>query len=235
MGTNTKQVFWSVLLERNPIGTCMSSLLDVAQHAGANGYRRIVVPYARTDMARNVIIAKFMELTSDPCDTLIMLDNDHIHLQDELERLVADDKPIVGALAFRRGEPYDPVAFKMDKAGAFHSIATWQPGQLYSCDAVSPAAIAIQRKVFMRLEMEGYERPWFRYRYSNAPDDLPSEDMYFYRCCVALGIEMAVDTSIVIPHHTDGWITPESWYAYCKDHPEILPPKPVADGQGAAA
>ena len=226
----TKQVFWSVLLERNPVGACMSSLLDVAKHAGANSYRRITVPYARTDLTRNIIIDRFLKESSDPHDTLIMLDNDHAMPEDILERLAAHDLPIVGALAHRRGEPYDPIAFVADEKGAFHAMAEWKPGEVYVVDAVSPGAIAIQRRVFLHLEAEGFKRPWFRYVYTEDSMEMPSEDMYFYRICKAANVNrMAVDTALVIPHHTDGWITPESWYAYREDHPEAWKkPEPAA-------
>ncbi len=219
----TKQVYWAVLLERNPIGVCASTVMNLAARAAQLGYTRIEIPYGRTDVTRNLICAKFLELSSNPTDTLIMLDDDHAHDINTLQRLVDDDLMIVGALAQRRGPPYDAIAFVADKNNEYHSMAEWEPGQIYECNLVSPAAIAIQRRAFIHLEAEGYTRPWFRYTYTDGKLDAPTEDMWFADICRKAGIKHAVDTAVVAPHYHDGWITPESYYDYKKDHPEIAP------------
>ena len=222
-----KQIFWAVLLERAINNECVSSLIDLSVRAGALGYKRMNVPYGRTDFVRNAICDEFMRVSTDPHDTLIMLDNDHLHNIDTLERLVTHDLPIVGVLAFRRGKPYDPIAFVRDEKG-FHAMAKWEPGQLYKIDFVSPAAIAIQRRAFLHLEAEGFVRPWFRYTYEDNNAAMPSEDMYFADSCHRAGVSHYVDTGIVAPHLVNGWIDEHSWFAFSADHPDIIAPPKVS-------
>lgn len=222
----SKKVYWASLQERNPVGVCADFTLAVGVRAGHMGYTRLVCPYGQTATVRNLICAEFLKQSSGPRDTLVMLDADHAHPDDVIERLVArDGMMIVGALAQRRGPPYDPIAFVTDANGDFHSMAEWKPGEVYACDGVSPAAIAIQRRVFGHLEAEGFLRPWFRYEYKNGVMEFPTEDMYWMRTVRDAKIKSYVDTGIVCPHYTAGWITPETWYDYRRDHPELLPQK----------
>lgn len=214
-----KRIWWSVLLERNPPGVCISTVIDLAMHAGRYGFTRLVTPYARTDFVRNALADQFMRISSEPDDTLIMLDDDHAHMPDTLERLVEDDLPIVGALAFRRGEPYDPCAFIRTPDGKLQQPDKWPAGEIFACDIIGHAAIAIQRRVFLDLESHGSLRPWWRYEYTDGSPSLPSEDMYFGRICEGAGIKQYVDTSIIPPHLTNGWIDADSHSAWVRDHP----------------
>lgn len=218
-----RRIFWAMLLERNPIGTCVSSVIDLAAEAGRLGYERLAVPYGRADSARNALCDLFLERSANPHDTLIMLDDDHVHHPKTLERLASADEMVVGALAFRRGKPYDPIAFvRSPKDGELHAMSSWEPGQLYKVDLVSPAAIAVQRRAFGHLRAEGFQPPWWRYTYADGSAALPSEDMYFARCCEKAGVPHHVDTGLIAPHHADGWVDETVWREYALDHPEAV-------------
>src|SRR5712692_4546506 len=121
----------------------VSSLVNVAMRAGALGYTRILMGYMRTDMARNKIARKFLAESHNDNDTLIMLDDDHAHPIDVLERLVAADKGTVGVLAFLRGAPYNPCAFIRDDHGSLHPLAEWDGG-IMPVSSLRHAALAIQ-------------------------------------------------------------------------------------------
>ena len=152
-----------------------------------------------------------------------MLDDDHIHPEDVLERLVAHDKPVAGALAFRRGEPYFPCAFMRDDQGVMRVMETYPKG-LVEVTLTGTGAIAIQRQVFTDLAAGGYEWPFFRYIYHAGDPVLPSEDIYFGECCESAEIQHYLDTTLVSPHLADSQVDEESWRNWVEDHPEVNRP-----------
>ncbi len=189
-----------VLFERAMLQEAVSGLLNLGMRAGQLGYERIVMPYARTDCARNRGIQMFLEHTTDDHDTLVMLDCDHEHPPDIIERLVAHDVGVVGALCFKRGEPYSPCFF-MRHEGRLLAPGDWpEGGGLLQCAIVGTGAIAIQRWVFARLDQAGYTWPYFQYVYPEGSDEFPSEDVYFGRTCEEAGIPHHVDLSLTSPH-----------------------------------
>jgi len=214
------KVYWAMLLERTVSDTAVQSALDVAADAGRNGYLRLQIPYCRTDLARNTLAKGFQAQSTDPRDTLVMLDNDHIHPHDVIERLVAHDKPVVGGLAFRRGEPYFPCAFMRSSSGRLGNLLDYPKG-LMQVALTGTGAIAIQRHVFDELDEAGYAWPYFRYLYHAGDPVLPSEDMYFGQCCESAGIEHWLDTTLVSPHLTTSQVDEESWRLWIEDHPQM--------------
>jgi hypothetical protein len=162
------EVFWSSLPERNGVANdqVYNAMLTVAENCGASGYRRIGIDYARTDFARNEITKTFRDLSTRDDDLLVMLDADHKHPSDIVARFAAHDPStgVVGALAYRRGEPYDPLFFLRDgPGGALFAPAQFERGLMYECAIVSTSAIAIRRWVLLDLDRKGYIWPWFRY------------------------------------------------------------------------
>lgn len=215
-------VWWGVLLERSIPSVCVDSLMDVAIAGERRGYKRIKTVYTRTDFARNAMYELFMKLSSDPHDTLIMLDNDHDHPDDVLYGLARHNEWVVGALAFRRGPPHDPCVFVRDDQGRAHAMARWEPGHVYKCDVIGHAAIAIQRRTFLRLEEAGIPKPYWRYRYTDGTLDQPSEDFWFSERLHEAGVPLLCDTAVMCPHLTNGWVDHDVWHAYVKDHPELV-------------
>lgn len=218
-------LWWCSLPERNGVANydVYNSMLEVATAAGVAGYQRIGIGYARTDFARNEVTRKFMELSKRDDDLVVMLDADHKHPRDILNRFASHDSKlgVVGALAFRRGEPYDPLFFIRDaKGGGLYAPAEFQLGPVYQCAIVSTSAIAIRRWVLLELERKGYGWPWFRYEYPTN-QALPSEDMYFGWVCEHAGIWHHCDTSMVIPHATLSWVDEHVQQEYIKLHPEL--------------
>ena len=217
-----KRVFWAVLLYK-PAPECMTNIIDIAIEAGRLGYERITLPPQRTDYVRNVILDTFMRLSTDPHDTLVMLDEDHKHDSHTIERLAKWDAPVVGALTFKRGPDYSPLAWTfVQKDSHFHVMAMWYPNALMKVDAVGVNAIAIKRGALSQLAAWGLKRPHFRYEYKPDEEWYPSEDMTFFRACVAAGVQCYCDTSLIAPHMTAGWIDESVWHDYLLDHPELV-------------
>lgn len=218
-------VFWSVLMERSVQQEAAQALLDVAMTAGQMGATRIGLPYTRTDMARNRIVQAFRQAAVSPDDVLVMLDCDHAHPADVIPRLVADvggeNLGIVAGLAFRRSHPHDPLWYVRQPDGRLLNPAGFEPG-LYRCDAVGTGAIAIQRRVFDRLE-EIYHEPFYFFRYEYLDGELsPSEDIYFCGLCEKVGIPCHVDCSLVLPHLRTVQVDGDTWAAYLAGHPNLV-------------
>lgn len=219
-------VFWSLLLERAVQEHNVSAMLDVAGRAGLLNYTRIFHPYSRTDLARSNIVKVFLERATDPDDVLVMLDNDHLHPYDIIERLAAHPSAVgvVGALAFRRGQPHYPCFFVKDGLGQFGIPTEWEPGALLKGTIVGTGAVAIKRWVFAKLDDAGFNWPYFRYTYQAQAEIQPSEDIYFGECCEQCGIFHYCDTAIETPHLTVATVDSSSWREWQTDHPEILEP-----------
>lgn len=211
-------VFYAALKEKQLEQTAIAAIEAVNYHAGAHQYVRLDCAAQRTDMARNILCRTFRSMAKDPEDTFVMLDYDHAHPIDIIEKLVAHNLPVVGALAFLRGEPYYPCVFFRNEQGVLQHPRTWQR-QVYRVDAIGTAAIAIKRRVFDQLE-----EPYFVYTYP--PGDIhPSEDMYFCRQCELAGIPMYCDFGLVTPHLKTGSIDDLTWRTWLSDHPDTLPGK----------
>lgn len=200
--TPAPQVFWAFLLIPAILEHAVNSVINVAMRCGRLGYHRIMLPYMRTDRARNSVINVFKKESRNPNDVLVMLDCDHEHPFDVVERL-AEHPPemgVVGALAFRRYHPNDPLFFSIGETGALHSPATWETDGVYRCDVVGHGAVAIRRWVFDRLDEAGFGWPYYRYEYPTDFGCDQSEDVYFARCCHAAGINHYCATSVEVPH-----------------------------------
>ena len=222
-GHEHPRVFWIHLKERTTGFRALDYLLDVAGVCGAAGYIRIKMPYARTDLARNLAIESFMAQSTNPNDVLVMLDNDHEIPPNTVERLASYEFGVTAALAYRRGDPFDPIIFVRCADGAMRPIAIWEDGVVIECDMVGHGAIAIKRWVFDKLQAAGWGPPFYRYEY---PEDgrRPSEDMYFGRACETENIKHYCDTGLVIPHIIDDVVDDRKWRAWLEANPNQTQP-----------
>jgi len=167
--------------------------------ATAQQWPIINLAYMRTDMARN----NFAEhiLKDDDFTHLIMLDLDHEHpltVVGQLCESVAEDptgRLALSALAFRRSQPYDPIAWRWDKKEkAFFTVTDWEPGEVLEVDQFSISASIIAREVFERLPW-----PWFKYEYFTRGSH-PGEELWFCKQARKAGIKLHVDTRISTTH-----------------------------------
>lgn len=221
------QVYYSVLMERTIPDYAFAGFMDMAMRAGWKGFARINIGYSRVDVARNTVVKAFLGQTTDPDDTLIMLDCDHVHPDDVLERLAAHNEDVVVALAFRRCEPYDPQIYRFGPDNRLIQPSEWGKG-LLPIDAFGCAAVAMKRRVFTKLEAQGIAYPWFRFWYPKGmgmDNNFPSEDIFFGLACKSAGIGCYCDTTIVCPHLTAGTVDDGTWAAYLKDNPQLRIPE----------
>lgn len=204
-GVPPKKVVFALLLERCMYDVCVDNALFLTAYSVLKGYQPMHTYYGRTDVTRNGLCDAFLKITTEPTDTLVMLDFDHIHPRDIVERLEKRNVPIVAPLMFRRADPYQCCAFVKNERGKLNCFDPNKnaPG-LHQVDGVGSGAIAIQRQVLTKLKDLG--RDWFfRYEY-DIQRYAPSEDMYFSKICDLAEIPMFVDSTIETPHVTYDFI-----------------------------
>lgn len=226
MTDDSKRVWYAFLSERCEYDLAGMVRERVAYQAARRGYQRIECEYGRTDVRRMGLATVFKQLTTAPQDTLVMLDIDHDHPPDVIERLAAHDVGVVAPLMFRRGEPYEACAFRAGPNGDIHHLANFPPG-LYEMAQVGTGAIAIQRWVFDELDRRGLGPWYFRYDYRVGPQGelhMPSEDMHFGELCRKAGIPHYVDLSFESPHATIGFVDKQTHLDYWADHPPATKP-----------
>ena len=180
------------------------------------GWAFCELPYTRNDIARYRFAQHLLE--SDYTH-LLMMDSDHRHPKDIVQRLarwciVYPQVEVVGALCFRRGEPYDPCAFIWDN-GHYRRLAVWAEG-CFAVDALGTGAMLIDRKVFERLTP-----PYFEYHYEDL-EGFPGTDMTFARHCKEAGILQWVDTTTVSPHIGTNMIDGATYKRYLTEHGAVV-------------
>jgi hypothetical protein len=227
--TSDLRVYWSILQDRALYDKAAQAFVQLASHNGRLGYGLIAPPYMRTDIARNVICRAFMHETDNPNSVLVMLDGDHEHPIDVVERLVnrlaqyegesellgGQRMGVLGGLYFRRSAPYDPLFFKRAPNGVgYMTPAEFDDDQIYESDHVGTGAIAIRRWVFDELIQ--YAPLYFKYIYDedNLPEEQAGEDTYFANICERHGIKHWVDTGLVTKHLRLQTIDRSTWETY---------------------
>lgn len=165
------------------------------------------------DVARSYLV---QQVLAGDYSHLWFTDQDAAYTPDTLDRLMAWDVPVAGALCLVRGSTWCiPMAFrgeKEDEPGAYHVLVdevfnflsayadtmTNNPqvinpipeGSLVDVDITGCHCLLIQREV-----LEAMEPPWF----SGRPGQ---EDMYFCRKAAGLGFPVRVDFSTFAGHAT---------------------------------
>lgn len=152
-------------------------------------------------------------------DFVFFVDDDMLLPRDALQRLLAHNRPVVGAVAFRRVEPFSPCIFTQVATPDAPKRAIYQPithvnGQridrahgLLQVAAIGMSCTLIHRSVFERLTY-----PYFSY------GEL-SEDLSFCQRLGEMGIPIFADLDLSIGHLTDVVIDASHFARY---YPETL-------------
>ncbi len=121
---------------------------------------------------------------------LLFLDDDMVFPPDLLRRLLAHDKDIVGALAFRRVEPFLPCIARWDESSqSMVTIRDLAFGELMEVDGIGMGCTLIRKRVF-----EAIPRPYFSFRGSL------SEDFSFCRAAAEHGFKIHCDAGLTVGH-----------------------------------
>lgn len=194
----------------------------------AQGPHVIDKPHTRIDLIRNLMA---VELLHSNFTHLLMLDADHKHPTDIIQRLAKwvvlfPQVRVVGGMNFRRRPPYDPVMGRVSNGNDRPIPIRWEIG-LTDQDEVGGASILIHRSVFEELEP-----PWFPNDYSRVWENVwPGEDMGFCKKCREAGIPIYVDTTTVSPHGTEELVDEGTFRNYIATFPQYFREAPV-EAQG---
>lgn len=205
----------SIPLERNVPGETFWHFMAIAQR----GWPLLQMEYMRTDQARNTAAQHLLD--NEGFTHLVMLDLDHQHPVDIVDRFIQDIEQypqieVLGGLNFRRCPPHDALAFVRDEQGGLWSIPEWSSPKIFRCAAIGTGAICIARRVF-----EAIPYPWFAYEYPDTKHH-PTEDIWFCERCREAGIKIFCDTRIISPHMRPEWIDGESSRRYQAAHLETV-------------
>lgn len=223
--------YYAALFERSMMAEFVGAFVDCSNFAAKRGAMRINVGYQRTDMARNNILRFFEQGAKSEADVCVMMDCDHVHPQTIVTRLAAqcDHKhEIIGALAYRRGQPHDPMFYTENVGGEGWIVGAGKPltGGLMPCLVVGTGAIAIRKSALNKLRAAGHAWPWFRYEYREEDVLQRSEDFSFGLMATAAGIQSWVDTGCVTPHigriYADGSQWDENLRLQAEDNEEFV-------------
>jgi len=154
-----------------------------------------IIPRMRAPRVRNYVGHQCLKLDAD---YLLTIDDDHVFAHDALERLIAHDLDVVGALAFLRNEDNSSgLTPSMYKRGRDHPPGytrhdDWKLGELVEVDAMGMAFVLIKRRV-----LEAFKHPWW---WLGSLEEPLGEDIYFCRKAQEAGFKLYVDTSLEVPH-----------------------------------
>lgn len=209
--TEWPQVLIAIPTERTVMVEAMDGIVGVAMRAALHGWAVLQFSYRRTDLARNIAAHHLLD---SPATYLAMLDSDHRHEPEVVEKLVScairfPELDIVAGLNYRRALPHEPMAYKWAEGGGMSVITNYREPGLIMVDAVATPAIVIHRRVFERLEP-----PWFTYGYEMyRKGQSGSEDIAFCRRLQREGpFKIAVHTQITSPHIVYGEVADASRY-----------------------
>lgn len=142
-------------------------------------------------------------------DVLVFCDDDMVWKPDAIKRLVQTreeyDLDMLGALCFRRGEPFQPTLYMREQPdeGMYNFLERWD-SDLVEVDATGMAFCVIHKRVFERIA--GKPMPSLEERMNMGPPQFfrwvgtLGEDLRFCQDAKRAGCKIWVDTRIEIDH-----------------------------------
>ena len=142
-------------------------------------------------------------------DWIIFIDDDMVWQPDAVRRLVEVrdelDLDMVGALCFRRSEPFQPTLYMREgpTSGAYNFLEKWE-SDVIEVDATGMAFVLIHKRVFEKIARS--PMPSVEARHQLGPPQffqwqgVLGEDLRFCQDAKAAGCRIFVDTRIKIGH-----------------------------------
>jgi len=166
------------------------------------------------DRARNSMI-KWALVAVPDCTHICLLDLDQIYPDGMLDALLAQDKDIVGPLAFfkSRRMKNKPLAQGTDKNGVAHPIPVFNDDFSLKTECVEADILGLGGLLVRREVFETIDYPWFSYPQDGRRgiSDGVSHDITFCDNAKAAGYTLNVLPSCVSGHIAEDIITEEYW------------------------
>jgi len=150
------------------------------------------------DRVRNEIVK---QAVTHRCSHLLFMDTDQVYRdQQMIYKMLEHDRDVVGTVVHRGYPPYDPLAFRFGEAGLVKvPEEEVYGGKLIEVDAMGCGCVLYNIKVFEKLPP-----PWFEdmshIRNGQTDKGGPGEDINLCYKLRGMGVQIFVDTSIVIDH-----------------------------------
>lgn len=150
----------------------------------------LFTPFARDVLAKAAL--------SHDCDYLFMIDDDQLAPPEMFYQLVRHDVDIIGALAFTRNPPHNPVIYEViegyDKTChapyyITNTVKSYPRNTIVECDAIGFGAVLIKSKVLKAMPQQMFM--------STSPT---GEDILFCNKAKKLGFRVFMDTSVKMGH-----------------------------------
>lgn len=191
-----------------------NSLLALALHESNRDCVSHFIPiYSGVNVSsgRNRMVREFLDSDST---WLLMIDADMMFAPDSLERLVPyldeESVPILGGLCFGVTDgTLFPTLYMLGEEDGKHRMLRFNqfpddtlfgPSNGVPLHGTGAAFLIVHRKVFRKIEAEGYNKafPWFQE--TELSDEPMGEDLTFCLRANALGFPVHVHTGVVIGH-----------------------------------
>lgn len=122
------------------------------------------------------------------------IDNDMVFPPDGINRLLEQDKEIIGATYNERRFPLRSTVKMADESGQLYSGDISQYTETFPVYSLGLGFVLMKMSVFDKVN-----KPWF-----NSPleenDNFSTEDFYFFDKCQKVGIEIFCDPRITVKH-----------------------------------
>jgi len=151
---------------------------------------------------------------------LLMLDDDMTFPDNIVDILLNHNKPIVGALAFKRRPPYLPVIYQENPNYPERmKVDTDYEKGLIEVAATGAACLLVQMEVFRRMR-----HPWFDFKPDEQfPGEYVGEDIMFCKKAKELGYKIYVDTMHPIGHLGLAEVNENVWLHHRKEKMTLRP------------
>ena len=150
------------------------------------------------DAVRNNLVSQAL---NKGCTHILMMDTDQVYYDsDTIKKLLAHNKPVVGARVHRRYPPFDPILLRETEDGRHYHMDYDEidrivtAGETVKVPATGCGCILYDTKVFLDIDP-----PWFLHT-KTAAGRTKGEDIYFCEQLRRSGYDIFVDTSINISH-----------------------------------
>lgn len=154
------------------------------------------------DAKRNSCVTKFLEETD--CTHLLFWDADTIADSMSLSKLLEADKPVIGAVIYKKGGEFEPCFGYWDEARkAYTTPIPFKYNEILQVDIVGTGFLLIKREVLEKLSY-----PYFQC----SAKGQSGEDVYFSLKCKEAGIPVYVDTGLHLGHIAKDYIVTNETY-----------------------